>query len=100
LLQVDLQSANAKLQEANKARIAAQEELKTQTASMLEQLKRAQEDGARHLASAGQAKDELLKLKEGAQEKELDLKEQMVSFKLQVSELTFSSTELQAKLDR
>ena len=70
-LQVDVQSANAKLQVANKARVAAQEELKKQTSLLLEQLKRAQEDGARHLESSGAAKDELLKHKESAQEKEL-----------------------------
>ena len=95
-----MQSANAKLQEANKARVAAQEELKKQTSLLLEQLKRAQEDGARHLESSGAAKDELLKHKEAAQEKELELKEQMVSFKLKVSELTFNNTELQEQLDR
>ena len=48
-LQADLHAANEKLSEANKQRVAAQEKLKKETDTMLEQLKRAQDESARSI---------------------------------------------------
>lgn len=48
-LQTELHAANEKLSEANKQRIAAQEKLKKETDTMLEQLKRAQDESARSI---------------------------------------------------
>jgi len=98
--QVDLQTAHGKVTDANTTRLAAQEELKKQTEGMLEQLKRAQEDGSRHLKSGGDIKEELLRYKESAQDEQLALKEQMSTLKLSVQELTFGTSELQSQLDR
>lgn len=88
------------MQEVNKSRVAAQEEPKKQTEAMLEQLKRAQEDGSRHLKSGCEVKEELLKYKESAQDEQLALKGQIVAMKLSVQELTFGDAELQSQLDR
>ena len=99
-VQGELATANRKAEEANAARVAAQEDLRKQTDALLEQLQSAQQDSAKHMQAGIDSAEELLKCKAAAQEREVALKEEALALKLEVRELGFAKDDLQAQADR
>merc|ERR1719238_2453095 len=83
-VQVEVATANRKAEEANAARVAAQEDLRKQTDALLEQLQSAQQDSAKHMQTGIDSSEELLKCKAAAQEREVALKEEALALKLEV----------------
>ena len=68
-VQGELATANRKAEEANAARVAAQEDFRKQTDALLEQLQSAQQDSAKHMQAGIDSAEELLKCKAVAQER-------------------------------
>ena len=75
-------------------------ELRTQIGTLQEQLNKAQEESARHIAAAKDAQEGMQKMMEEARRRELAMKEEAATLKLQVKRASDDKDQLHALHDR